>query len=148
MMRSMGLGIGLVLALVACSGGGSGGGTPDGGGSGNPPGACALDSDCIGPSRICDAGVCRTVADDGTTPHVVASGPRALDDVGVREPIWFRFDEPMRIAPGGFVLLETFGTRRFDATAELSADLRTLTLHPIGVAPPGPTIVPWTSVKL
>ncbi len=135
-MRSIWIVAGLALAAAACGGGGStsgSGGTTNGSGS---AAACVSDSDCDHALQICDAGFCKTVQRDGTSPHLVAYGPRQMQDIGVQEPIWFEFDEPMRIAPAGFSIAEGFGLRRYDAVPELSPDGKTLTLRFPGVVAP------------
>lgn len=141
-MRLGGLIIGLSVATAACGGGGAS--TPPGGGPTGPI-ACALDTDC-GSSSICEAGHCQAVVNDYTYPRIIARGPRHLQDLGVHEPIWFEFNEPVRLAPGGIRLYEWLGARTFQATAELSTDRRTVTLHPIDVTPPVQLTVGLTHV--
>jgi uncharacterized protein (DUF433 family) len=124
----------LTVLLAACGGGG--GGSTDGGGNPPPgPQSCSLDTAC-GSGRICEGGTCVAVLDDHTDPQVVSWGPNDFHGVPVGAPLWFTFSEPMRIAPGGFRLYDAANARWIEATAELSTDRKTLTLHPIGVVAP------------
>jgi hypothetical protein len=149
-MRPVRNGVLVVAAAVLLACGGRGGGAPGGcgGGGGGGPTSCARNADC--PLRYaCHSGTCQELAVSYTSPTVVSVSPTygtsyqggyPVKDVAIT----LTFDRPVPLVDAGARVFDETSWVDVPATVTLSADEKTLSVVPNGLAAPAVVeVTPW-----